>query len=111
MSLLMTAWSRRLGREEEEEEEGDAQKRVGLCVADVGAQISVSSVSVSLAFCLAYLSPFPSVANFGLYAGGYQTATPNVKGNSKSCGFHSPDGCAFLYGLLTLPSLKALSLW
>ncbi|KAL8598568.1 hypothetical protein ACOMHN_051356 [Nucella lapillus] len=64
MFLLMTAWSSRLGREGEGVEE-----RVGWCVAEVGGTITLTSLTMTLAFCLGYTCTTPSLANFALYAG------------------------------------------
>ena len=65
MSLLMTSWSSRLDRRDVE----DVSQRVGSCLADAGPSITVTSLSISVALSAAYTSSFPSVANFGLYAG------------------------------------------
>ena len=65
MSLLMTSWSSRLDRRDDE----DVSQRVGSCLADAGPSITVTSLSISVALSAAYTSSFPSVANFGLYAG------------------------------------------
>ena len=65
MSLLMTSWSSELNTRDDE----GVPLRVGWCLADVGPSITVTSLSLFVALCTVYISSFPSVANFALYAG------------------------------------------